>query len=202
MSIADITQARPEEEGQMVVGSPGYGSTMVMTSDERNTKRAISVVASLSCDLQVESEHANESGIRVTFCPPLSSEDLSWFGSFILGLAGGFLQGFSSPQIFCSSGPCFSSGLLKDFGDTGYASAMSMLAGMNLGLDGEQGDVELFNGVEASFCTPLSSYSPMVLRNFGSSSFEYSDYWCKERRKSIGCWGSRVWVLSCSFLQF
>ena len=83
-----------------------------------------------------------------------------------------FSCGKISPQVVCPSGPCFSSGI----GDflRGFGFAMTALAGMGLSTEGN-GAVELFNGVEASLCTRLSSYSLAVLGNFGGSSFGCSD---------------------------
>jgi hypothetical protein len=52
--------------------------------------------------------------------------------------------------------------------------------------------VDLFNGEEASLCTPLSSYPPVVLGNSCYSSLEYSD-WVLQRMKEI----HRVVGVSC-----
>lgn len=44
--------------------------------------------------------------------------------------------------------------------------------------------MKLSNGVVASLYTPLSSYQPVVLKIYGSSSFEYSE-WVLQRVKEI-----------------
>jgi hypothetical protein len=66
--------------------------------------------------------------------------------------------------------------------DKGKGTALSALAGIDLGCDGGNRqlvykptlcrDVDLFSGEEASLCTPLSSYPPAVLGNSGYSSIE------------------------------
>jgi hypothetical protein len=61
---------------------------------------------------------------------------------------------------------------------------MTPLAGMDLSCDGGNGAVGLFNWVEASLCTLLSSYPLAVLGNSGGSCFECSD-WVVERAKEI-----------------
>ncbi len=49
---------------------------------------------------------------------------------------------------------------------------LGMPWGMDLRCDGGNGDMELFNGVDASLCTHLSSYPLIVLGNSSGSSLE------------------------------
>jgi hypothetical protein len=69
--------------------------------------------------------------------------------------------------------------------------APTSLAGMDLRCDGGNGDLELFNGVEAS-CTPLSSYPLAVLGNSGVQR-------AMEIHQVVGV---SVWVLRGSFWLF